>query len=84
MCALSITTHEIFANQIKRYKFDLQNEDQGQEGEKLDLRHSTGNVWFHIGEYFHNFSYPVKNVDANLNTHTTHIDIDVSNFYVQK
>ena len=32
-------------------KTDLKNEGQGQGGEKLDLRHSTSNFRFNIGEF---------------------------------
>ena len=48
--ALSRTIYEIFANQIKCQKFDLQNEDQ-RLGENRDLRHTTRNVRFHIGDF---------------------------------
>ena len=41
MFAISRTIEEIFANRIKRLKFDLKNEGQGQGVEKLDLRYST-------------------------------------------
>ena len=44
MSAISVTIYEIFANQMKCKKFDLENECQGQRGEKLDLRHSIENV----------------------------------------
>ena len=44
MFAISLTVDDIFANQIKCPMFDLENEGQGQRGEKSDLRHSTGNV----------------------------------------
>ena len=53
--ALSLTVYDIFAIQVKCKMFDLENEDLGQ-GEKRNLRHSTGNVWFYIGECFQNFS----------------------------
>ena len=52
MFALSLSIYEIFANQIKRHKFDLENEDQDQGGEKRDLRNLAGNVRFHIGDFF--------------------------------
>ena len=53
MFAPSLTAYEIFAIQIKYKPFDLENEVQGQRGEKWDLRHSTGNVLkFHICELF--------------------------------
>ena len=35
MFALSITIYDIFANQIKRQKFDLENDGQGQGGENI-------------------------------------------------
>ena len=44
--------YEIFVNQIKCQNFDLENEGQG---EKRDLRHSSGNIRFHIGDFFQNF-----------------------------
>ena len=44
--------YEIFANQIKCKKFDLENEGQDQGGEKLDLSHSTGKVWFYVNDIF--------------------------------
>ena len=50
--ARSDLVYEIFTNQIKFQKFDLENEDQGQEREKWDLRHSIENVWFYTGEFF--------------------------------
>ena len=34
------------------WKFDIENEGQGQEGEKQDLRHSTGNFWIHNNDFF--------------------------------
>ena len=40
--ALSLTTYNIFAKQIKCQKFDLDNEGQGEE--KQNLCRSTGNV----------------------------------------
>ena len=42
--ALTVTIYNVFASEIKCKKFDLENEDQGQEREKLDLHHSTGNA----------------------------------------
>ena len=35
----SVTIYDIYANQIKCQKFDLENEGHGQGGEKGDLRH---------------------------------------------
>ena len=32
--------------------FNLENEGQGQEVEERNLRHSTGNVRFHVGDFF--------------------------------
>ena len=46
-----LTIYEIFANQIIFQKFHLENEDQGQEGEKLDLPNSTGYVRFYNGVF---------------------------------
>ena len=43
MFALFVIIYEIFANQIKCQKFDLENEDKG-EGEKRDRCHLTDNV----------------------------------------
>ena len=62
MFALSLTVNEIFANQIKCKTFDLDNEGQGQEGEKLELRRFTGNVRFYMGDLFQNSSYPATYV----------------------
>ena len=47
--------YEIFANQIKCPRIDLENEGQGQGGENLDLCYSIGNVPFHIGDFFSEF-----------------------------
>ena len=44
------TIFEIFAKHIKCQTFDLEHE--GQRGEKLDLRHATENILFHIGDFF--------------------------------
>ena len=52
MFALSITVYEIFAYQIKRQTFNLENESQAQGEEERDLRHSTGNLRFLIGALF--------------------------------
>ena len=46
MFALSFTVNEMFANQIKCKQFDVENDGQGQRGEKRDLYRSTGNVLF--------------------------------------
>ena len=50
--ALPLIVYVIFANQIKWKKFDLKIEGQGQGGEKRNLRHSIGNVRFHIIDFF--------------------------------
>ena len=50
MFAPSLTHYEIFSKQIKCQKFDLGNESQGHEGEIRELRHSTENVRFNIGD----------------------------------
>ena len=47
---LSLTVYEIFAKQKKIQKFDHENEGQCQGDEKLELRHSSGNVRFYIGD----------------------------------
>ena len=52
MFALSLTICEIFTKIIKYQSFDLENEGQGQEVEERNLRHSTGNIRLHIGEFF--------------------------------
>ena len=44
MCVPFITLYEIFAKQSKCQKFDLENEDQSQGGEKRVVFFSTGNV----------------------------------------
>ena len=51
MFALSTTLYEILANQIKRQKFDLENEGQDRGGEKQDLRRWTGSDRFYIGDF---------------------------------
>ena len=56
MFAISLAIYEIFTKQIKFQKFDFDNVP-GQEVEKLDLRHSTGNVRFRISDFLQNFSY---------------------------
>ena len=43
---------DIFAKQEKCRYFELEKEGQGREVEERDLRHSTGNVPFHIGDFF--------------------------------
>ena len=52
MFALSVTVYEIFIYQIKFQKFDLETVGRGREGEKLDLRHSTGNGCIYIDDFF--------------------------------
>ena len=44
--ALSLTIYEIFANLIKLQNFDLEIEGQVMENKR------TGNVRFHIGDFF--------------------------------
>ena len=82
MFALSVTTYDIYIyiyiypNKKNRcWKFDLENEDQGHEGVKLNFRHA--NVWDYIGYIFHNFSYPItyvyataKHTRARIHLHT--------------
>ena len=46
----------------KMPKFDLENEGQNKWEEKPDLRHSTRDVRFHIGEYFQKFNYLITYV----------------------
>ena len=41
--ALSLTVYVIFENQMKRNKFDIENEGQGQGVEKLNSYHSIKN-----------------------------------------
>ena len=65
---LSLTICEIFAYQIKRQHFDLENEGQGQ-GETRDLCRWTGNIRFHIGEFCKHFSYLATYVYTKGNTH---------------
>ena len=52
MFALSLIVYEIFANKDKFQKFDLENEDQGQEVHKLDLHLSIRNARILLGEFF--------------------------------
>ena len=56
MFTISLTVYEIFAKHEKCKKL-LENECQGQKVEERDLRHSTGSVRIHIGDFFQNFSY---------------------------
>ena len=66
----SISHHfEICTKIIKFQKFDLENERQGQRVER-DLRHSIGNVRFHIGEFFSEFYLPVNIHYEKGHTHT--------------
>ena len=51
MFALSHHLRDIKKIKIKYQKFDLENEGQDQREEKLDLRYSTGNVRFHMGDF---------------------------------
>ena len=55
MGSLSVAIYEIFTDQTKCQKFNLAHEGQGQKGEKLDFRHSTGNVRFYIDDFFPEF-----------------------------
>ena len=55
MFALSLTVFEIFAKPENFKNINFKNEGQGVE--ERDLRHSTGNVRFHIGDLFPYFSY---------------------------
>ena len=52
--AVSLAIYKIFVNLIKyrKQKFDIENGSQGQVLEKLNLRHSSGNVRFHIADFF--------------------------------
>ena len=58
MFVLHLTIYEMFANQIKRHTFDLENESQIRVGEKRVLHHSTGNVRFYTGDFFGEFYLP--------------------------
>ena len=51
MFALSLNIYEIFTDQQKCQKFDLENEGQSQGREKRNLCHSTGYVRFHTSEF---------------------------------
>ena len=46
-----LTVCEIFAKEEKIQKFDLENEDYGEGVEERYLRHSTGNIEIHIGDF---------------------------------
>ena len=66
--ASSLTIYNIFANQTKFQKFDLENEDQGQGKtwlELFDWKWSIPYRWL-----FRNFSSVGTYVYANLDTHT--------------
>ena len=70
---------------------DLENEDQGQRVEERDLRHFTGNVWIHMGDFFQIFSciiatyvYAKDNTHAYAVKHThTHSHKDRGDNYTQ-
>ena len=72
MFVLSLTVCKICAKQEKCENFYLENKIQGQEAEERYLRHSTGIVRNHIGEFSQNFTYLGTYVYANLDTHTAH------------
>ena len=57
MCALSLTVCEIFEKHEQYKNFDLENEEQGEEVEERNLRHSTGNVGIYIDVFFSIFNY---------------------------
>ena len=48
--ALSVNVCEIFVKQEKLRKCDLENEVKCQGVEERNLRHSTANIRFHMGE----------------------------------
>ena len=49
---LYLSSFARYSQNKKNIKFDLENEDQDQGVEELYLRHSTGIVEVHIGEFF--------------------------------
>ena len=69
MFALSLTVYEIFTNKIKCQTFDLENEGEGQGGEKRDWRNSTGNFELHVGEFFSEILVPMQ-ILTHTYTHT--------------
>ena len=67
--ALPHTIYKIFTNQIKCYKFDLDNEGQGLEGEKTGLAPFDRKYLILCRWFFFDFSYPGTCVYAK-NTYT--------------
>ena len=63
MFALSLTICEKFVK-----SFNIENEGQGVE--ERNLRHSTGNVRIHTGDFFQNFRFLETYLYAKYNTHT--------------
>ena len=83
---MSVTVYEIFANQIKFQKHDLENEGEGQGGEKWDLRRSTGNGRFYISDFFfQNFSYLATYVYAlgSIHIKLKHVDLFLFKIYLR-
>ena len=58
LSSLSLAVYEIYANQVKLQKFDLENECHCQGCEKRDLRDSPGNIQFSIDDFFSQNLYP--------------------------
>ena len=62
MFALSLSTCKIFTKVLKWKSVELENEGQGQGLRERDIRHSTGNIRFHIGEFFRIFATRQNNL----------------------
>ena len=87
MFALSLTVCEIATTQEKCQNIDLENKYRGQEVEDGDLRQSAGNIQFHIGDFFQNFSYIGTFFYAKINTLTlthTHIQRETAAMTIGK
>ena len=81
--ALYVTIFEMFAKRIKCQKCDLENEGHDQGAEKRDLRHSTGNVQFNIGDFFrilatweHTFTQKLTHLHTYLHPHPQRDKVD--------
>ena len=64
--ALYVPIYEIFTNQIKCQKFDLENEGRGHGGESLDLCSSTRDIRVYVGVFFYRILAIRQHVYANV------------------
>ena len=68
-CSISRRLRDIRRSR-KYQKFYVENEGRCKGMGKLDVRQSTGNVLFHIVDFFQNFSCVGTYVCATIYTHT--------------